>query len=92
MATTTSALLGLCESADVLLEGLRPAVTERPRVGPGRLWARNHRLVYGRMTRWGQDGPEAATAGHDNSYIAPTGVLHAIGGAGGRRRSLSCCR
>ncbi|URM99861.1 CoA transferase [Actinomadura madurae] len=78
-----AALLDLCDTADVLLEGFRPGVAERLGLGPDRLHARNARLVYGRMTGWGQDGPDAATAGHDIAYIAPTGALHAIGAAGG---------
>ncbi|MCZ2805710.1 CaiB/BaiF CoA-transferase family protein [Modestobacter sp. VKM Ac-2983] len=73
----------LAERADVLLEGFRPGVTERLGIGPQECLARNPRLVYGRMTGWGQDGPLAATAGHDLGYIAVTGVLHAIGRAGG---------
>jgi alpha-methylacyl-CoA racemase len=77
----------LAERADVLLEGFRPGVTERLGVGPAECQAecqaRNPRLVYGRMTGWGQDGPLAATAGHDLGYIAVTGVLHAIGRSGG---------
>lgn len=78
-----AALLDLCDTADVLLEGFRPGVAERLGLGPDRLHARNARLVYGRMTGWGQDGPDAATAGHDIAFIAPTGALHAIGAAGG---------
>ncbi|MCZ2820263.1 CaiB/BaiF CoA-transferase family protein [Modestobacter sp. VKM Ac-2977] len=73
----------LAERADVLLEGFRPGVTERLGIGPQECLARNPRLVYGRMTGWGQDGPLATTAGHDVGYIAVTGVLHAIGRAGG---------
>ncbi|MEV4051883.1 CaiB/BaiF CoA-transferase family protein [Amycolatopsis sp. NPDC049688] len=76
-------LLDLGATADVFLEGFRPGVAERLGVGPEDLWARNPRLVYGRMTGWGQNGPAAATAGHDITYIAPTGALHAIGEAGG---------
>jgi alpha-methylacyl-CoA racemase len=76
-------LLGLVERADVLLEGYRPGVAERLGVGPIECLARNPRLVYGRMTGWGQDGPLAKRAGHDISYIAITGVLHAIGHADG---------
>ncbi|KDN21824.1 CaiB/BaiF CoA transferase family protein [Amycolatopsis rifamycinica] len=76
-------LLDLCATADVFLEGFRPGVAERLALGPEDLWARNPRLVYGRMTGWGQSGPAAATAGHDITYIAPTGALHAIGEAGG---------
>jgi alpha-methylacyl-CoA racemase len=73
----------LAERADVVLEGFRPGVTERLGIGPAECLARNPRLVYGRMTGWGQDGPLAATAGHDIGYIAITGALHAIGRAGG---------
>jgi alpha-methylacyl-CoA racemase len=78
------ALLRLADAADVLLEGLRPGVTERLGVGPEVCLARNPRLVYARMTGWGQDGPLAATVGHDIGYIARTGALHALGRAGGR--------
>ncbi|RKT85546.1 alpha-methylacyl-CoA racemase [Saccharopolyspora antimicrobica] len=77
------AVLALVEQADVLLEGLRPGVTERLGVGPEQCWAVNPRLVYGRMTGWGQQGPLAPTAGHDIDYIALTGMLHAIGRQGG---------
>ncbi|MBA2323496.1 MAG: CoA transferase [Pseudonocardiales bacterium] len=72
-------VLRLAERADVLLEGLRPGVTERLGVGPADCQARNERLVYARMTGWGQDGPMATRAGHDINYISLTGVLHAIG-------------
>jgi alpha-methylacyl-CoA racemase len=77
------ALLRLVDAADVLLEGFRPGVTERMGVGPDVCLARNPRLVYARMTGWGQDGPLADTAGHDIGYIARTGALHALGRAGG---------
>src|SRR5688572_26100374 len=77
-------VLRLVERADVLLEGYRPGVTERLGVGPADCHARNPRLVYGRMTGWGQDGPLAARAGHDINYISLTGALHAIGRAGER--------
>jgi alpha-methylacyl-CoA racemase len=77
------ALLTLVASADVLIEGYRPGVTERLGVGPDACWARNPRLVYGRMTGWGQSGPLAHAAGHDIDYISLTGALHAIGEAGG---------
>ncbi|MDD7925043.1 CaiB/BaiF CoA transferase family protein [Actinomycetospora chibensis] len=77
------AVLALCETADVLIEGNRPGVTERLGVGPDDVWARNPRVVYGRMTGWGQDGPLAARAGHDIGYIAVTGALHAMGEHGG---------
>lgn len=78
-----SVVLGLAERSDVLIEGYHPGVAERLGVGPDACWARNPRLVYGRMTGWGQDGPLAKTAGHDIGYIAVTGLLHAIGEAGG---------
>jgi alpha-methylacyl-CoA racemase len=77
------ALFRLIDTADVLLEGFRPGVTERIGIGPDACLARNPRLVYARMTGWGQDGPLAATAGHDIGYIARTGALHALGRAGG---------
>jgi alpha-methylacyl-CoA racemase len=76
-------LLDLVSRAEILVEGYRPGVAERLGVGPDDCWAVNPALVYGRMTGWGQDGPLAQTAGHDLSYIAVTGVLHAIGRAGG---------
>ncbi|MBA2471592.1 MAG: CoA transferase [Pseudonocardiales bacterium] len=76
--------LRLVEQADVLIEGLRPGVTERLGVGPADCHARNPRLVYGRMTGWGQAGPLADRAGHDINYIALTGALHAIGNAGAK--------
>jgi alpha-methylacyl-CoA racemase len=68
-------LLGLVERADVLLEGFRPGVMERLGVGPDQCLARNERLIYGRMTGWGQDGPLADRAGHDINYIAIAGAL-----------------
>jgi alpha-methylacyl-CoA racemase len=77
------ALLRLVDTADVLLEGFRPGVTERMGVGPDTCLGRNPRLVYARMTGWGQQGPLSATAGHDIGYIARTGALHALGRAGG---------
>jgi len=76
-------VLRLCESADVLLEGFRPGVAERLGVGPEAVAARNPRVVYGRMTGWGQDGPMASEPGHDINYIALAGVLAHIGPAGG---------
>jgi crotonobetainyl-CoA:carnitine CoA-transferase CaiB-like acyl-CoA transferase/acyl-CoA synthetase (AMP-forming)/AMP-acid ligase II len=76
-------VLRLVERADVFIEGFRPGVTERLGLGPEECLRRNPRLVYGRMTGWGQDGPLAGTAGHDIDYIARTGALHAIGRAGG---------
>jgi alpha-methylacyl-CoA racemase len=76
-------VLAMAERADVLIEGYRPGVAERLGVGPADCLARNPRLVYGRMTGWGQEGPLAQRAGHDIAYIALTGALHAIGAAGG---------
>jgi alpha-methylacyl-CoA racemase len=76
-------VLRLAEKSDVLLEGFRPGVTERLGIGPDDCLARNPKLVYGRMTGWGQQGPLSHTAGHDVGYIAITGALHAIGRAGG---------
>lgn len=72
-------VLRLVERADALLEGFRPGVMERLGLGPDVCLGRNPRLVYGRMTGWGQDGPLAKAAGHDLNYIALTGALHAIG-------------
>ena len=77
-------VLGLVATADVLIEGYRPGAAERLGLGPDECLARNPRLIYGRMTGWGQDGPLAARAGHDINYIGLTGVLHAIGRAGER--------
>src|SRR5215469_7445814 len=78
------AALAIAEKADALIEGFRPGVMERLGLGPDILVARNPKLVYGRMTGWGQEGPLAARAGHDIDYIALTGALHAIGRAGER--------
>ena len=78
------AVLRLCERADVLIEGFRPGVMERLGLGPEACLARNPRLVYGRMTGWGQTGPLAEVAGHDINYISLSGALHAIGRAGER--------
>jgi alpha-methylacyl-CoA racemase len=78
------ALLQLVECADVLFEGYRPGVAERLGFGPDVCLARNPRLVYGRMTGWGQNGPLAAAAGHDINYIALSGALHAIGRQDGK--------
>ena len=72
----------LAVQADALIEGFRPGVMERLRLGPEVLLARNPKLVYGRMTGWGQDGPLSGRAGHDINYIALGGALHAIGRAG----------
>ena len=74
-------ILRLVERADVVVEGFRPGVMERLGLGPDELLGRNPRLVYGRMTGWGQDGPLADRAGHDINYISLTGMLHAIGRA-----------
>jgi alpha-methylacyl-CoA racemase len=76
-------VLGLAERADVLIEGWRPGVAERLGVGPEAVRARNPKLVYGRMTGWGQEGPLAHSAGHDIGYIGIAGALHPIGRAGG---------
>ncbi len=73
------AVLRLAERADALIEGFRPGVMERLGLGPEVCLERNPRLVYGRMTGWGQDGPLAQAAGHDINYISLSGVLHAIG-------------
>ncbi|WP_133364650.1 CaiB/BaiF CoA transferase family protein [Qipengyuania sediminis] len=74
--------LDACTKADVLIEGFRPGVMERLGLGPERLLEANPRLVYARMTGWGQEGPLAQAAGHDLNYIAVTGALDAIGKAG----------
>ncbi|MBU2531275.1 MAG: CoA transferase [Alphaproteobacteria bacterium] len=71
--------LKLCDQADILIEGFRPGVMERLGLGPEAVHVRNPKLIYGRMTGWGQDGPIAMTAGHDINYIALSGALHAIG-------------
>jgi len=76
-------VLRLVDSADVLIEGYRPGVAERLGVGPADCRARNSRLVYGRMTGWGREGPLADRAGHDIDYIALAGALAAFGKAGG---------
>ena len=78
------AALRLIARADVLLEGLRPGVTEKLGLGPDDCHAINPGLIYGRMTGFGQTGPLARAAGHDLNYIALAGVLHAIGPAGGK--------
>jgi alpha-methylacyl-CoA racemase len=77
-------VLRLVETADVLIEGFRPGVMERLGLGPEVCLARNERLVYGRMTGWGQHGTMAHAAGHDINYISLSGALHAIGEAGGK--------
>lgn len=78
----TEVALKLIEKADALIEGFRPGVMERLGLGPDLCLARNPRLVFGRMTGWGQDGPLAHAAGHDINYIALTGALHSIGRKG----------
>jgi alpha-methylacyl-CoA racemase len=75
-------VLRLVETADALFEGFRPGVTERLGLGPDDCMTRNPRLVYGRMTGWGQEGPMAQAAGHDINYIGLSGALHAIGRPG----------
>jgi alpha-methylacyl-CoA racemase len=79
----TDLCLRAMEKADVLIEGFRPGVMERLGLGPDVALARNPRLVYARMTGWGQNGPMAQTAGHDLTFLALTGALHAIGPADG---------
>jgi alpha-methylacyl-CoA racemase len=74
----------LVEKADALIEGFRPGVMERLGLSPDQCLARNPRLVFGRMTGWGQEGPLAEAAGHDINYIALTGALHSIGRTGDR--------
>lgn len=85
----TQLLLRLVEGAQVLLEGYRPGVMERLGLGPDTCLARNPRLVYGRMTGWGQTGPLAQAAGHDINYIALSGALHATGTGGQPLPSLN---
>ncbi|MEU0091161.1 CaiB/BaiF CoA-transferase family protein [Kribbella sp. NPDC006257] len=77
------AVLELVAGADVLIEGFRPGVAERLGLGPEECQAVNPKLVYARMTGWGQDGPLAQSAGHDIAYLGLSGALHAIGRAGG---------
>ena len=79
-----AAVRRIAATADGLIEGFRPGVMERLGLGPDRLLADNPRLVYGRMTGWGQDGPLAQEPGHDINYIALSGALHAFGRAGDR--------
>jgi alpha-methylacyl-CoA racemase len=74
-------VLRLATGSDVLLEGFRPGVAERLGIGPGECAERNPRLVYGRVTGWGQEGPRAPSAGHDIDYLAVAGALHPIGPA-----------
>ena len=78
-ADAVEVVLRLVETAEALIEGFRPRVTERLGVGPAPCLARNTALVYGRMTGWGQDGPLSSTAGHDIDYIALSGALHSVG-------------
>lgn len=80
--TGRARVLELVRSADALVEGMRPGVMERLGVGPTECLLANPRLVYGRMTGWGREGPLASRAGHDINYIGLTGALHAIGRAG----------
>lgn len=77
-----AAVLALCERADVLIEGFRPGVMERLGLGPDACLQSNPKLIFARMTGWGQTGPLAQVAGHDINYIALTGALHATGRAG----------
>ena len=81
-------LIRLIARSDVLLEGYRPGVMERLGAGPDEAMAANPRLVYGRMTGYGRDGPLAASAGHDLTYLAYSGVLHAIGPKSGKEVPL----
>ena len=81
-AAGTEAALELISRADALIEGFRPGVMERLGLGPDKALEKNPRLVYGRMTGWGQEGPLAPRAGHDINYIALAGVLHAFGRRG----------
>jgi alpha-methylacyl-CoA racemase len=76
-------VLDLAAAADALVEGFRPGVAERLGIGPDACLARNPRLVYGRVTGWGQEGPWRQAAGHDIDYIALAGALHPVGPAGG---------
>ncbi|HKV53658.1 MAG TPA: CaiB/BaiF CoA-transferase family protein [Candidatus Binataceae bacterium] len=78
----TETILRMVEKADALIEGFRPGVMERLGIGPDLCLTRNPRLVYGRMTGWGQEGPLAQAAGHDINYIALSGALHSIGRRG----------
>jgi alpha-methylacyl-CoA racemase len=83
-AAGRAAAIDLASSVDGLIEGFRPGVMERAGLGPDVLLALNPKLVYGRMTGWGQTGPLAPTAGHDINYIAISGALHSFGRAGER--------
>ena len=81
-SASVEAVLKLVECADAVIEGFRPGVMERLRLGPDVCLAHNPRLVFGRMTGWGQTGPLAHAAGHDINYVALSGALHAIGRSG----------
>ena len=81
-AEGVEAVLRLIDSADAVFEGFRPGVMERLGLGPEICLERNGKIVYGRMTGWGQSGPMAQAAGHDINYIALAGALHAIGRKG----------
>ena len=81
----TEVALRLVGQADALIEGFRPGVMERLGLGPDVCMARNERLVYGRMTGWGQEGPLAPAVGHDINYISLVGALHSIGRKGEAR-------
>ena len=81
-AEGVEAVLRLIDSADAVFEGFRPGVMERLGLGPEVCLERNEKIVYGRMTGWGQSGPMAQAAGHDINYIALAGALHAIGRKG----------
>ncbi|GGF48034.1 CoA transferase [Marmoricola endophyticus] len=78
-AAAIETVLRLVETADVLVEGMRPGTTERLGLGPDDCWERNPALVYGRMTGWGQSGPLSASAGHDMNYISVAGALFGLG-------------
>jgi alpha-methylacyl-CoA racemase len=78
-SAAVATVLDLVASADIVLEGMRPGAVERLGLGPEDCLARNPRLVYGRMTGWGQDGPLAHSAGHDMNYIGISGALHGLG-------------
>jgi alpha-methylacyl-CoA racemase len=81
-AEGVEAALRLVERSDILIEGFRPGVMERMGLGPDACAKRNPRLIFGRMTGWGQEGPLSQTAGHDINYLGITGILHAIGRKG----------
>lgn len=80
--SAVTAALAMAERAEIIIEGFRPGVAERLGVGPVECLARQPRIVYGRMTGWGQSGPLASAAGHDINYLSVTGGLHAIGESG----------